>query len=292
MGQSFTKEVSFVADNDLFVSYVKDQYYSSGLFAKYRWMPEQTADLKIIKTLSLHHKIFTPYKSIVSSIQDHDRPFAALLCLTKSRLKASEKGLRQSTFQLGIMGPAALGREIQTALHDIYGFPKPIGWTYQIENSPVLGYAYSRTHKLINKDKKFSDSYVGYGVQVGTIYNHITGQIGGRIGFRELAPMHQSMAFGTHLDGSNRRIESFLQWQIQAFVIGYDATMQGGLFDNNSPVTFAPNILRLNASLGYFFTAKNWNFGYRVVFSTNERSNLTNDQGHFYGSISISKLFN
>lgn len=32
-GQSnFSKEFSFSADNDLFISYINDQYYSSGLF--------------------------------------------------------------------------------------------------------------------------------------------------------------------------------------------------------------------------------------------------------------------
>lgn len=291
---SYRKEFSLVSDNDLFISYVNDRYYSSGLFFKYRYINENYQGKgKKINHWSLEHKIFTPFKSIVIDKSQHDRPFAALLYVTKGNLLAQKNSIRQHEFQLGIMGPGAIGKEFQTWIHSIYGFEEPIGWRYQIENSLAINYLWGITKKIGKKYRKYSDSFYSYGFSVGTIHTNAQISLGGRIGFKSLASMNESMAFGTHLSNNTKRnIESFLLWKISHQFVLYDATLQGGLFENESPVTFQPNRVRFSAELGYMFTAKDWNFGYKVVLNTNERQNLVNNNGHFYGTIFLSKLFN
>ena len=160
--ESYSKEFTISTDNDLFISYVNDRYYSSGLFSDYRYVSKDLTTEKKIKSWSLEHQIFTPFKSIVLEKSQHDRPFAALLYLSYKNLIVRNNYIRKSEIQLGMMGPAAIGKSFQTFIHNIYGFIEPIGWRYQIKNSFALNYGLNITKKLIKNDKKFSDSYYSY----------------------------------------------------------------------------------------------------------------------------------
>lgn len=251
--------------------------------------------IKIIKEWSLNHKIYTPHKSILQNIQDHDRPFAGLLFLKHAVLKTDKKRyVKNKEYHLGMMGPSAFGEELQTFIHDIYGFVRPIGWKYQIKNSLAVQYKNETVRKIDKNQKQFFDFYYSYGFNVGTIYTNTEVALQGRIGFKQLADFDTSLAFGTHLENGlkPRAIESMLFWKISNCFVIYDATLQGGLFDTKSPLTFTPNRFQFSFEFGYLFTAKNWNFGYSVIYNTNEKPNLTNNQGHYYATIFISKLFN
>ncbi len=292
--ESFSKEFSFIADNDLFISYVKDQYYSSGFFFEYRWLDQNSTDKdKLIKEWTLSHEIYTPYKSIVTYKSEHDRPFAGYVYLSHNRLKVTNKFLKKSSYQLGVLGPAALGKELQMFIHDIYGFKEPIGWKYQIKNNIALNYSSEITKKIGEKKHKLKDVFYSYGYQIGTVKINTFFTLQGRIGFKELSSFQNSIAFRTNLQHQEKRkVESLLIWKISNRFVVYDATIQGSLFNYKSPVTFTPNRFQLAAELGYLFTANQWNFGYKVVYNSNERRNLTNNTGHFYATLFLSKLFN
>ena len=293
--QSYSKEFILKSDNDLYISSINDQYYSSGFFFSYRFLDTTHISKKHIKEWSLHHEIYTPYKSIVTDISEHDRPFAAYLSINFSSLKAkSFKSTSKKSFELGVLGPLALGKEFQTFVHDIYDFKEPIGWKHQIKNIIGITYQYEKTKLFGKKRKQFFDFYYSYGFKAETIKTNTITSLQGRIGFKQLADADNSLAFETHLNDRNtkRNIESFLHWKVANKFVVYDATIQGSLFNNKSPVTFEPNRMQFSFELGYLFTARNWNFGYKVVYNTNERSNLTNNNGHYYASIILSKLWN
>ena len=46
---------------------------------------------------------------------------------------------------LGVVGPATLGKTTQELMHDISGDPKPLGWHNQLENEPALLLRYRRS---------------------------------------------------------------------------------------------------------------------------------------------------
>jgi len=78
--QKFSREFSFVNDNDLYASKEKDRYYSNGMFLTYRYLSSDFGSLeKKIIELQIGHEIYTPYKSTVLNVALHDRPFAAYL---------------------------------------------------------------------------------------------------------------------------------------------------------------------------------------------------------------------
>lgn len=291
---SFTKEFSFTIDNDLFVSYVNDKYYSSGLFFEYRYLDSKSdADTKTIRGWSLNQQIYTPYKSIIRLKSEHDRPFAAYLFTSYKVLKTEKNRIKNRELQLGVLGPAAFGKQFQKFIHDIYGFAEPIGWKYQIKNTLGINFNSKTIKKLGSENKKFTDFFYSYGYSIGTIHTNAHISLQGRIGFKELSNFNNSIAFGTHLNHKTKRnAESFLIWKLRSMFVAYDATIEGSLFNNDSPVTFGPNKFHHSLQLGYLFTVNQWNFGYTMFLNSNERSDLTDNNGHVYGRISVRKIFN
>ena len=296
--QKFSKEFSFLTDNDLYVSKVKDRYYSNGMFLTYRYLTKDFKNLeKKIIELQIGHEIYTPYKSTVINVALHDRPFAAYLYGNVGILRVykNEKILK-TKLQIGVVGKSAFGEELQEAIHTIYNFRSPDGWKYQIRNTVAINFD-TEYYKALgtNKTKHFDSNFVSK-LRLGTIFSEASIGLMGRIGFKELQPIQNSIAFNTHLNNDVtsyvRGIESFLYYETSLTYVAYDATLQGSIFNNDSPVTFKPNAIRFDIELGYKFTAKRCNFGYSYHFHSNKMSKLRFDNGNDYGRIFFSYLFN
>ena len=76
--EKFSREISFITDNDLFISSYQDRYYSSGFFLAYKYLSKRKSNSleKRIFKWELGHKMYTPYKSTITNVVNHDRPFA------------------------------------------------------------------------------------------------------------------------------------------------------------------------------------------------------------------------
>jgi len=296
--QKLSKEVSFVNDNDLYSSKEKDQYYSNGMFATFRYLSSsENKFVKKIYEFQIGHEIYTPFKSTVLSPSQHDRPFAAHLfgSFGVSRVYESDK-IFKTQLLLGIVGEDAMGRELQEFIHDIYNFRAPIGWRYQIRNMLSLNFNATYIKSLGTSKNQITDINFLAKANVGTVFNEISSGFKGRIGFKPLQPIQNSIGFNTNLNNENtsyvREIESFLYYQVELGLLAYDATIQGSLFNDKSPITFTPNTFRFDAEVGYRFTSNRWNFGYALHFMSNESNQVRNNRGHFYGRIFIGYGFN
>lgn len=296
--QKFSKEFSFVNDNDLYVSIKKDQYYTNGIFLSYRYLASNFKKLeKKIYELQLGHEIYTPFKPTVNSILEHDRPFAGYLYGNFGILRVyKNKSILKTTIQLGVLGPNSMGEELQKGIHRLYNFDLPDGWKYQIENTFALNFDLDYIKPLQTDTSNHYDINFMNRLRTGTIFNEISSGFMGRIGFRELQPIDNSIAFNTSLNNDNtnytRGIESFLYYQTSLTYVVYDATIQGSLFNNNSPITFTPTSFRFDFELGYKFTSNRWNFGYAYHFHSNKLPNLRKNKGNDYGRLFFSYLFN
>ena len=134
--QKFSKEISFINDNDLYVSVVRDRYYTNGMFLNYRYLSETKKEFveKKIFQWQIGHKMFTPYKAVVTSKADHDRAFAAYLygVFGFTNVYKTNK-IFSTSVEVGVIGENAFGKELQNFIHDIYGFKRATGWEYQIK---------------------------------------------------------------------------------------------------------------------------------------------------------------
>tara|TARA_B100000795_G_C22794461_1_gene438625 strand:- start:125 stop:1072 length:948 start_codon:yes stop_codon:yes gene_type:complete len=294
--EKLSKEFSLITENDLYVSPQKDRYYSNGLFFTYRYLNKnfKKLDKKIIE-FQIGHQIFTPYKSTVVNINLHDRPFAAYLFGGFGITKVfKNKTLLKNNIQIGVVGKSAFGQELQEAIHEIYNFKTPNGWKYQIRNTVAINFNTEYYKALSNNKSNYLDSNFIGKISLGTIFNEAKIGVIGRIGFKKLQPLHNSIAFNTNLNNQAtfnvNNIESFLYYQTSLSYIAFDATIEGSLFNDDSPVTYSPKAFRFDIEIGYKFTAKRWNFGYAYYFHTNKIDNLRNNNGNDYGGLFFSYL--
>lgn len=293
--QKFSKEISFVTDNDLYVSYSKDRYYTSGIFLSYRYIAKnenENLEKKIFEW-QVGHEMYTPNKAIVKTIDKHDRPFAAYLYGSFGIKKVYKNNrILNTTLQLGVIGPNAYGKELQDFIHDIYGFEKAIGWKHQIKSAFGLNLNVDYNSVLSSKNS-FDISWIN-SARLGTVYTNISSGVYIRIGLNPLQKMINSIAFNTNLNDENtnfkREIESFFFIKPTLRYSLYDATIEGSFLNKDSEVTKELVPLVFNVELGVKFTLNRFNFGYTYLYNTNKSKELLHTNGNKYGRIGINYL--
>ncbi|MBI4205174.1 MAG: lipid A deacylase LpxR family protein [Betaproteobacteria bacterium] len=92
--------------------------------------------------LFLGQHMYTPKRITVAAPQPFDRPWAAWLYLGGVAQSVAGNRLQTVEFDVGVVGPAALGKEVQTAWHELVGADRPQGWSNQIRNEPGVLLAY------------------------------------------------------------------------------------------------------------------------------------------------------
>lgn len=295
--EKFSKEISLTTDNDLYVSTKKDRYYTNGMFLNYRYLSKTKKENqeKRIFEIEIGQEMYTPYRAIVLSINDHDRPFASYLygSFGINRVYKKDKILNTS-IQIGVIGPNAFGKELQDFIHEIYGYKKAIGWKYQIKNAFGLNFNTEYTQFLVKDESNNYDISWVNEAKLGTVYTNISSGFYVRLGLKTLAKITNSIAFSTNLNDKNtafkREVESFFYIKPMVRYALYDATLQGSFLNKTSPVTkeLVPLVFQLEAGLK--FTANRFNFGYAFNYSTNKSKQLRKDNGNVYGTISFNYL--
>lgn len=295
--EKFSKEISFITDNDLYVSIVRDRYYTSGIFLGYKYLSKtknESLEKKIIEW-QLRHEMYTSYLSTVTNILQHDRPFAGYLYgnFGINRVYKNQQILKTSV-QLGVIGSSAMAKEVQQFIHDIYGFKKAVGWEYQVENALALNFKTDYIKPIFTtKENSFDVTWLN-NINVGTVYTNASTGFYSRIGLKPLQKLTNSIAFGTNLNNeqnnSYREVESFFYINPMISYSLYDATLQGSFLNTNSQVTKELMPFVFNIELGLKFTANRFNFGYSFNYNTSKSKELRYTYGHKYGTISINYL--
>lgn len=225
-----------VFENDIFDN--TDYYYTNGM--RIELITDFIANAptsKILPTLnnsdydyqgfSMVQNIYTPVNPDTKQINSYDRPFSAYLTIGHFRNSYNiEKGLSmKSEFSVGVLGPASLGGKVQSSIHEI----TPVGWENQIENDIVIDYSF-QIEKAILRKKHFEAS-ANAGARAGTVYNNLSGGLSARTGF--FLPVLDNQLPGLLKFGSEKlKFWFFAKAKLQ-FVV-YDATLQGGIFNNSS----------------------------------------------------------
>ena len=295
--KKFSKEISFITENDLYTSTYNDRYYTNGMFLSYRYVSKEeneTLEKKIFEW-EIGHQMYTPHKVVTLNLKNHDRPFAGYLYGSFSihKVYKNHRSLK-TTLQLGAIGAHAFSQELQNFIHDLYGFQKAVGWKHQIKNAVGLNINASYSTFLAkDKTNHYDISWISSG-KIGTIFTNISSGFLIRIGFRTLQPLANSIAYKTTINNSKnayfREVESFLFIRPSLKYTCYDATLQGSLLNRGSEVTNELIPFVVSLELGFKFTANRFNFGYTLKYNSNKSKDLKFNNGHKYGAISLSYL--
>jgi lipid A 3-O-deacylase len=191
--------------------------------------------------ISLVQNMYTPSTTKQEGILYGDRPYAAYLYLGTFKITNDPvNNLRQtSEFDLGVIGSYSFGEYIQKSFHnEVPTNSVPLGWEYQIKNDLVLNYNLSFEKGIYNR-KNIDFNLNGSGA-LGTLYTNISGGFLFRTGiqnpyFVNLGQAKRSINKENHL--KNTQVIFFIT--SRGKFIGYDATLQGGMFDKSSVYTIS-----------------------------------------------------
>lgn len=295
--EKFSKEISFITDNDLYVSTIRDRYYTSGIFLSYRTLAqkkEQNLEKRIFEW-KIGHEMYTPYKAIVTSVLKHDRPFAGYLygSFGINRVYKNNQTLN-TAIQIGVLGSNSYAEELQEFIHNIYDFKKAEGWEYQIKNAFALNFNAEYLKTVLNSKNNYFDITWINKLNLGSVYTNISSGFYTRIGFKSLQGLSNSIAFNSNLNNkqtsSFREVESFFYVKPMLRYALYDATLQGSFLNKSSEVTKEITPLVFDVELGIKFTANRFNFGYVFIYNTSKSKGLRYNYGHKYGSLVINYL--
>lgn len=296
--QDFKHEFGFRSDNDSYLAQGSDRYYTNGLFINYRFATSQSklkegVEKKIVE-ISAGQKMFNPRSGYSPDPERQDRPFAGYLYAggALSWFQTNETALKAG-LEIGTTGPNSLAEAGQKLLHRSVGFYTPAGWEYQIKNQVTANLAFQYTKLLYRTENKSTDfSFEGY-ANAGTIYNGAGAGIlfrGGRI--NQLF----NSAYTNSVIGNNPKTKALVKREFffyakpQLNYVAYDATVQGSLFNNDSPVTFGVKPLVFAQQLGFNYSSQRFTFDFGMIFKSKEVKSTA--KPHQYGSITMYYRFN
>jgi lipid A 3-O-deacylase len=295
--KKFSKQISFITENDLYTSTYDDRYYTNGMFLSFRYLAKEKHENleKKVFEWEIGHEMYTPNKAVTLDLKNHDRPFAGYLygSFGINRLYKNNQSFK-TTLQLGVIGSNAFSKELQDFIHDIYGFIKAVGWKHQIKNALALNIN-AEYNRFLAKDtsNRFDIAWINSG-KVGTVFTNISSGFLTRFGFKPLQSLVNSTAYNTNINNDNttyfNAVESFIFIKPSVRYAFYDATLQGSFLNKGSEVTAELVPLVLSLEIGFKFTANKFNFGYTVKYNTNKSKNLKFNNGHKYGAISLNYL--
>lgn len=280
----------FHYDNDYFTK--TDYYYSQGITMEYVHPGLKKFFLSkiLLKSknsdsqygLSFNLFGYTPTSINSDAILYGDRPYSSSMSF--KIFVAGSDSIHQhriaSSFSIGILGPAAQGEQIQTGIHRWLKNKIPKGWQHQIQNDIIINYQFNYEKKILGNRKEFLLNAAAE-ARAGTLHNRIGG------GFNFMTGHFNN----PYQSGKRKKMEYYFFGQSRVNFIGYDATMQGGLFNRKSPYTIAASDvsrITFQADAGMVVNFRKLYLSYTQSFLTKE---FRTGRHHRWGGISFGFSF-
>jgi lipid A 3-O-deacylase len=280
-------------DNDFYGK--TDYYYTQGYqlelvnpFLRKSPVSRALVRLKASRTkygLSFEHYGFTPTSIRSDTILSGDRPFTGVILLKSFSISVDAEKRRRlaSVLSIGMIGPAAFAGRMQATIHRWTNNAVPHGWQYQIRNDIVVNYELSHEREIFNIENIVSLN-TNAKVSLGTLLDKA------HAGFTLTAGRFDSPFRKTEKKHS-KNFQLYLFTQPLVGTIGYDASLQGGIFNRNSPyVIKSESIQRFTFQNTFGIAAHIWkaHFEYSQTFITKE---FSTGLRHRWGGIKIGYSF-
>ncbi|MEP2279229.1 lipid A deacylase LpxR family protein [Maribacter sp.] len=263
----------FNYDNDFFAS--TDKNYTQGYSLEFtntslaknpiNYLFFKPNSSSTIHGLALEHIGYTPSDFVSEDIQFGDRPFAAAIFLKSFAIdtnKDKKYRLGQS-LSIGLIGPGAFGKEMQTKIHKLIENKIPGGWNNQIQNDFILNYKIGYEKQLLDF-KNIANIHSYTSLQVGSLFTNVS------FGFNTTIGILDNL-YTDVTTTSKIKVYTFAHTAVN--IIGYDATLQGGIITNDNPYTISSeNIERFTAQLDYGLILK-----YKRVYLEYTRTAITKE---------------
>ena len=263
----------FNYDNDYFAS--QDRNYTQGINLELVLpvLRKNPVNFFLVKPkgnqlqygLAIEHIGYAPNNIKSPEIQYGDRPFAAAIMLSSFVIARDTIALSRihSSLSLGVLGPAAFGKAMQEGIHKATGNTQPEGWRNQIGNAPVVNYELEY-ERQIYRYRNFFGLSAAAKIMAGSLFTNVSVSANAAVGLigQPFASLKKKKSFTIYAYVAPR-----------ASIIGYDATLQGGLLGSRSPYRIGGggiNRFTLQNTYGLVLQTKTLYFEYTRTALTRE----------------------
>ncbi len=290
------KEFGFISDNDLYVSYFLDQYYTSGLEIFYKRVDETNflSFEKKIKDFRIGQYIYNPFNYDIVLVRQQDRPYAGYLFASYTENYISTKHLFKIGIDTGITGKNSGAEWAQNFIHQFYDLDPSNGWNTQVKQKLSVGIKIDHTYNLFYNPEKKIQIATTHKIQLNRIFSNISSGIDLKLNTskEKSTGINNSVFYGTALQLKDEPwikecflgIKSFVTYQIA------DYTVTGELNNNFTHKNFNISPWVWTNDIGYYWNLKRWNVSYHQIFYTKNTKEIFKDWVK-YGSIRLSYKF-
>ena len=289
--QEYSREMGIQTDNDAYLWYGQDRYYTNGLFIFFRQAADQSRLHakklnKIIYEMSIGQQMYTPLSAFLPEPYLQDRPFAGyLFAKGQVNLFYRDEQILKVGVSLGTVGPDALAHETQNLFHRTVGLYETSGWEYQINNALAANLNFNYTALFFRKQNAFDLSLESH-LNVGTAFTGLGLGLLFRTG--NINPFDQSAYHNARIS-RNQVMKKALKKELYVYAkpqlnyVAHDATIQGSLFSSSSPVVFDVRPLVFEQKIGLNYSNNRFSLDYALTFRSKEMYSPA--RHHQYGSI-------
>jgi hypothetical protein len=297
---------TFILENDSFGG--TDRNYTNGV--RLAWLsgtrePDRIArflarlvgageNAVVRRGFALGQSIYTPADIDATEPLDDQHPYAGFLYGEYTALLEAA-GVHQLTLQLGVVGPSALGEEVQNSFHDLIGGEEAEGWDNQIGDTPAISLAYDRQFRALATSEPLGlgfDLVPSFGATVGTVQTNarlgLTARVGNDLrqdyGPPRIRPSLAGSGYFTPRGGFGWYVFA----GVQGRAVAHDVTLDGRLFrDDEVTVDSKPLVGDVQAGVAVQVGAAQ--LAYTYVIRTEEFDGQDGNQQ--FGAVSLSVKF-
>ena len=285
----------FNYENDFFSA--TDRYYTQGITAvlihpaiKHSPFSRGLIKLKSATTnyygLQAQQDCFTPKSIRIDTIMFGERPYAGTFYISHSlnSINKKKKLLLQTQLDIGVIGGCAKCEDEQKAIHKALDNIAPLSWEYQLANDFIINYRAKLEKGFVSK--KYFELMAYANLRAGTLYTDVGTGINLRFGFFD--PYFNNL--GLSKDPSSRKFKTYGVIKANAKLVGYNSTLQGGIFSEDIYVIDANNLARFvfDGTAAITLAYKTFSLTYSRTYITPEYHTGVD---HSWGGINLTKAF-
>ena len=301
--------ITLQGENDAVSTFkgTSDQYYTSGLRLGYvspttvlpGWLTRAGnavwGDGVQRVSIDISQSLFTPRNTQVTVPNPQDRPYAGYLTLNGSLIHDTTSQRSVIMVSLGVIGPSALGEEVQNGFHNLIGDTPNRGWHSQLQDEPAVEILAEKTFRypLTHYGAVEVDTLPSLTAGVGTVRDYV--QVGGLVRVGQGldsdfgAPRIRPGLSGGDAYTPTRPFVWYLFGGVDGQAIARDVFLDGSTFRSNSPhVQKKPFLGEFEGGLGLIA------YGVRLTYTQTWQTQSFNGQkaGLFnFGSLAASVRF-
>ncbi len=228
---------------------------------------------------ALGHNIYTPGDTATAAFIPDDRPYAGWLYGSMLLHAQRDNQLRLIEISLGVVGPAALGQQVQNQWHRFIHEPRSQGWTHQLRDEPGVQLSWERRYRAgqwkgAGGSPWDTDIVLSHRLTLGNVGTHLAGGVVVRFGWRLPKDFGADLirpGGGNTPNGAVDRFSAYVHAGAEARAVARDIFLDGNTWRSSHSVDKRPVVGDLN--LGFVCA---WP-GFQIAYTQNHRTK------EFYG---------